>query len=103
MQVIDCHAHLEERMLKVPEIPTMNDPLPETPKFLVSLFRWLMNSPCHPLADRLNRSFMTPEGHLKLKGKIYEIYPSPDNATVAAALVAGHPLRCFKIGRGSSM
>lgn len=73
-------------------IPTMNDPLPETPRALLAILRALMSSPCHPLARRLNDAFYTPEGHLRLKGSVYEIYPRPDNASVAEMLAA-HPDR----------
>lgn len=103
--VIDAHAHLETRTLDVPAIadkmrragvdkvcliPTMNDPLPHTPEALLALFRTLMTTRLHPLARRLNDLFYTEDGNLKLRGKVYEIYPVPDNATVAQAL-ADHP------------
>jgi predicted TIM-barrel fold metal-dependent hydrolase len=107
MAVIDAHAHFEPRMLepdqlirkmdaagvdRVALIPTMNDPLPETPETLLAVVRALMNSPCHPVARKLNDAFYTKEGHLKLKGKVYEIYPRPDNRAVAGMLTA-HPER----------
>jgi predicted TIM-barrel fold metal-dependent hydrolase len=105
--IIDAHAHFEPRMLepapllakmdaagidRVMLIPAMNDPLPETPGALLAVVRVLMSSPCHPLARRLNDAFMTREGHLRLKGRVYEIYPRPDNAAVAA-VIAEHPDR----------
>ena len=74
---------------KVALIPTMNDPLPETPTGLLSFVRALMCSPAHSLANVLQRTFMK-DGNLKLKGKIYEIYSEPDNSQVAAVLRA-HP------------
>lgn len=107
MAVIDVHAHFEPRMLdldglirkmdaagvdQIALIPTMNDPLPETPDFLMTLFRTLMASPCHPLARKLNDQFYTPDGNLKLRGKVYEIYPRPDNQSVAD-VIAAHPDR----------
>jgi uncharacterized protein len=73
-------------------IPAMNDPLPETPAVLLGIMRAIMSSPCHPVARRINDSFMTDEGHLELKGKVYEIYPRPDNQSVAGMLAA-HPDR----------
>lgn len=107
MPVIDVHAHLETRMLDVPAmiaamdargidqvalIPSMNDPLPETPKRLLAVVRRLMRSPCHPLARVVAETTITDEGDLRLAGKVYEIYPRPDNAGVAAVLAA-HPGR----------
>jgi predicted TIM-barrel fold metal-dependent hydrolase len=107
MAVIDVHAHLDERMLDVPSIvrtmaahgvdkvaliPTMNDPLPETPEALLTVLRRVMCSPLHSLASVLNDQFMTPSGDLRLGGRIYRIYAEPDNATVAAA-IAAHPER----------
>jgi predicted TIM-barrel fold metal-dependent hydrolase len=107
MPIIDCHAHLEERMLDVPTmiarldragidkvalIPTMNDPLPETPARLLAVMRGLMCSPLHSLAHWINNRLMTPEGHLSLNGKIYHIYQRPDNAAVAEVL-RSHPER----------
>lgn len=107
MPVIDVHAHLEPRMLdvtsmlakmdarridKVALIPAMNDPLTEeTPEGLLEVMRWMMRS-CHPVARVVNAAFMTDDGNLKLKGKIYEIYERPDNVGVAAVLAA-HPTR----------
>jgi predicted TIM-barrel fold metal-dependent hydrolase len=101
--IIDCHAHLEPRMLdvaamiakmdrcgvdKIALIPTMNDPLPETPKALLGVIRALLDSPLHPCARALNWSLMTRTGDLKLRGTIYRIYATPDNQTVADVLAA---------------
>ncbi|KAB2890862.1 MAG: amidohydrolase [Kofleriaceae bacterium] len=107
MAVIDVHAHWEPRMLDVPAmlakmdakridkvalIPAMNDPLPdETPEALLKVLRFAMRS-CHPLAQALNVAFMTDEGNLRLKGRVFEIYARPDNAAVARVL-AEHPDR----------
>jgi len=104
MTVLDIHAHFEPRMFevepmraqmmshgvdKVALIPTMNDPLPETPAGLLGFVRALMCSPAHSLASVLQRAFMK-DGNLKLQGKIYEIYSEPDNSQVAAVPRA-HP------------
>ena len=77
---------------KIALIPTMNDPLPATPKALLTMVRTLLNSPMHPCARALNWSLMTREGDLKLRGQIYRIYATPDNQTVAEVLRA-HPDR----------
>lgn len=105
--VVDAHAHLEPRMLDLPAmirqldahridqvvlIPSMNDPLPETPARLLTVIRRLLRSPCHPVARAINAAVITDEGDLRLGGQVHAIYPRPDNATVAAALAA-HPDR----------
>jgi predicted TIM-barrel fold metal-dependent hydrolase len=104
--IIDCHAHFEPRMLdtervlakmkaagvdRVAMIPTMNDPLPETPERLLWLARRLMNSSVgRPLAERVHRATLTRDGHLKLNGRVFQIYRRPDNESVARLLEA-HP------------
>jgi predicted TIM-barrel fold metal-dependent hydrolase len=74
-------------------IPTMNDPLPETPERLLSLVRKLSRSKVGRLVvERIHRGLLTPEGDLRLDGKVYGIYARPDNASVAE-VVATHPDR----------
>jgi predicted TIM-barrel fold metal-dependent hydrolase len=106
--IIDSHAHFEPRMLdaervvakmnaagvdRIVMIPAMNDPLPETPHRLLSVMRRLMNSSLgRPLAERTHRALLTPEGDLRLGGKVYRIYSRPDNESVAR-LIAAHPTR----------
>lgn len=100
--IIDSHAHFEPRMLdlervvakmdaagvdRVALIPAMNDPLPETPERLLAVLRKTMSSRAtRPLAELVHRATLTPEGDLRLGGKVYGIYSRPDNASVAAAL-----------------
>ncbi|MEZ4264936.1 MAG: amidohydrolase family protein [Myxococcota bacterium] len=106
--IIDAHAHLDPRMLdlgpmlakmdaagvdRVALIPAMNDPIPETPKGLLTLVRHAMcHRPTRPLAHLVHRALMTRDGNLRLSGQDIRIYPQPDNAPVAAA-VAAHPDR----------
>jgi predicted TIM-barrel fold metal-dependent hydrolase len=107
MAVIDVHAHLEERMLDVPTmvskmdalgvdkvvlIPTMNDPIPGTPAALLTLVRVVMCSPFPAVARKMTERYYTPDGNLKLKGTVYNIYSDPDNETVAKA-IEQHPDR----------
>lgn len=108
--IIDCHAHFEPRMLDAPRvlgkmqaagvdrvalIPTMNDPLPETPERLLSAARFLMGRRLtRPLAERVHRATLTREGNLRLGGKVYGLYARPDNQGVAD-LVTQHPDRFF--------
>lgn len=106
--IIDCHAHFEPRMLdaahvlakmqaagvdRIVLIPTMNDPLPDTPQRLLWAARKMMGSRLtRPLAERVHRATLTASGDLRLGGKIYGIYRRPDNEPVAR-LVAAHPDR----------
>ena len=108
MEIIDSHAHLDPRMLdsdalirrmdrhgvsKVALIPCMNDPLPHTPERLLSALRVVMKQRLtRPLAELIHRATMTASGDLVLSGKVYRIYPRPDNQVVADAL-ARHPGR----------
>lgn len=106
--VIDTHAHFEPRMLDAAEllrkldraevsrvvlIPSMNDPLPETPERLITIARRLMRSPLtRTIAEAIHRATLTSEGDLRLNGRVFGIYSRPDNAPVAA-LCAQHPAR----------
>jgi predicted TIM-barrel fold metal-dependent hydrolase len=106
--LIDSHAHFEPRLLdaeriiakmdavacdKIVMIPSMNDPVPATPERLLALSRRLMRSRyTRPLAERIHRILLTPEGDLRLSGHVYGIYSRPDNASVAK-LIAAHPDR----------
>jgi predicted TIM-barrel fold metal-dependent hydrolase len=106
--VIDCHAHLEPRMLEVSKvlakmdaagvdrvaiIPAMNDPLPQTPDRLLRIMRRLSGSRLgRVLVERVHRATLTPEGDLRLGRRTYGIYARPDNAGVAA-LLGAHPQR----------
>ncbi len=108
MNIIDAHAHYESRMLDLPGmisrmdrhgisrvalIPSMNDPLPQTPEALLSALRHVMkHTVTRPLAELVHRALLTPERDLRLDGRVYQIYQRPDNAAVAAALRA-HPTR----------
>jgi predicted TIM-barrel fold metal-dependent hydrolase len=100
--VIDCHAHLEPRMLdldrliakmdaagvdRVALVPAMNDPLPETPERLLALVRGLMQSRLtRPAAELVHRATLTSGGDLRLGGQVHRIYARPDNASVAEAV-----------------
>lgn len=108
MDVIDAHAHLEPRMLepgrmiekldhagvrRVVLIPSMNDPLPDTPERLLWLARQLsQRATTRPLVECIHRSTLTADGNLRLGGKTIPIYRKPDNDAVAS-LVRAHPDR----------
>lgn len=104
MDIIDSHAHYDARMLELPAlvrqmdrhgiarvalIPCMNDPLPHTPERLLSALRHIMaRRLTRPLAEVIHRALLTPEGDLRLDGRVYQIYQRPDNQAVASALRA---------------
>ncbi|MEM9073496.1 MAG: amidohydrolase family protein [Myxococcota bacterium] len=106
--IIDCHAHLEPRMLDVPKalekmdgagvdkvvlIPAMNDLLPHTPELLLTVVRRLMRSRrTRGLAERIHRATMTKDGNVRIRGETVRIYPQPDNQAVADVLLS-HPER----------
>jgi uncharacterized protein len=106
--IIDCHAHFDPRILsperilakmdaagvdRIAMIPAMNDPLPETPERLLSVMRYLSGSRAgRVLVEATHRALLTPEGDLRLSGRLVSLYSRPDNAAVAE-LCAAHPGR----------
>lgn len=108
--IIDSHAHFEPRMLdldamvakmddagvgRVALIPTMNDPLPKTPERLLAVLRKLMQTaPGRLVAEGVHRALWTPEGNIRLDGRVYRVYARPDNGAVARAIEA-HPDRFY--------
>lgn len=106
--IIDCHAHFDPRLLaparvlakmdaagvdRIVMIPSMNDPLPETPELLLAVMRRLSRSAAgRVLVEATHRALLTPEGDLRLSGQVIPIYARPDNEAVAR-LVAAHPDR----------
>lgn len=95
--VIDCHYHLEERLLPVDQmiarmnqagidrvalIATMTEPIPEVPKPLVGLLQFLLAyRVMRPVGRRVIERF-DPEGGVKILGRVYRTYPHPDNGPV---------------------
>jgi predicted TIM-barrel fold metal-dependent hydrolase len=106
--IIDSHAHFDPKILDAPRIvakmdaagvdrvvmiPAMNDPLPETPERLLAVLRRLSKSRAgRVVVEAAHRALLTPEGDLRLSGKVVSIYSRPDNEAVAR-LVAEHPAR----------
>lgn len=103
MPVIDIHAHFEPRMLDLPAmvakldatgvdqvalIPAMQDPITEHSELLIKAMRFLLARGHQDLVERLGRRMYTPAGDLKLRGKVIEIYPMPDNQAVADVIAA---------------
>src|SRR5512143_689777 len=95
--VIDCHYHLEERMLGVPQMiarmdaagidrvalmAAMTDPIPEAPRLLVRFLQFILAHPVtRPVGRRLLDRF-GPEGGIEVLGRVYRTYPHPDNGPV---------------------
>jgi predicted TIM-barrel fold metal-dependent hydrolase len=108
--IIDCHAHFDPRLLtaesilakmdaagvdRIAIIPAMNDPIPATPERLLAAMRKLSgNAAGRVIVEAVHRALLTPEGDLKLSGKVVPIYDRPDNEAVAD-LCAAHPTRFF--------
>jgi uncharacterized protein len=108
MRIIDVHAHYEPRMLeagalleklnaravsRVVLIPSMNEPILESPTNLLRVARALARRTwTRPLVEAIHRRTLTPEGNVVISGKTIAIDARPDNASVAA-LCAQHPKR----------
>lgn len=95
--VIDCHYHLDERLLTVNEMisrmnangidkvalmATPNDPISEPPRLIIRMLQILL---FHPATQKTARIFIdnfTAEGNVRIGRKVYRIYAQPDNAEV---------------------
>ena len=99
--VIDCHYHLEERLLKTEELlqkmdvagvaktalmGCQVDPYPEPPSFLINLLHVLLTQGFLRSIGKLFVSQFDSAGNIKILGKSYQIYPDPDNAAVFATV-----------------
>ncbi len=99
--VIDCHYHLEERFLTIEEMirrmdacgidrvalmAPVSDPIEEPPVPLVKIVNALL---FNALTKKIGRGFVedfTPEGNVKITGRVYAIYPEPDNTIIFDAV-----------------
>jgi predicted TIM-barrel fold metal-dependent hydrolase len=107
--IIDCHAHLEERLLTIDQMlkkmdacgidktalmAPMVDSIPEAGPLLIRLFLFLLtHQPLRPVARLLAARF-TDDGAIKLPAGTFPVYPDPDNTLVFDA-VDKHPDRFF--------
>ncbi len=95
--VIDCHYHLEERVLTVDELVRemercgirkaalmggMVEPFTEPPRFLVKGLQVLLESTVLRGVGKALISNFTDKGDIKILGKPYQIYTDPDNEGV---------------------
>jgi predicted TIM-barrel fold metal-dependent hydrolase len=105
--IIDCHYHLERKLLtddellkkmdecevgKVALMGVINEPIPKPPEFLLKILRFtLTHSSFRFLAKVLAANF-TSEGDIKLPTGIFHLYPNPKNEPIFQA-VADKPDR----------
>ncbi len=105
--IIDCHFHLEERLLsrdrllakmdesgidKTALMAAMVDPFPEPPPALLRLLQFFLVHRSLRWAGRLSAARFSRSGGIKMPGGSFSIYPDPDNSPVFEA-VAAHPDR----------
>jgi predicted TIM-barrel fold metal-dependent hydrolase len=99
--IIDCHYHLERRLLtddellkkmdecevdKVALMGVINEPIPKPAEFLLNILRFsLTHSSFRFLAKILAANF-TPEGDIKIPAGVFHIYPDPKNEPVFQAV-----------------
>ncbi len=99
--VVDCHYHLEERVLSKPELIAEMDragiekvalmgsmiaPFPEPPRFLLRLLQFFLE---HRSLRKIGRVFVsdfTPQGDIRILGKPFPIKPDPGNQEVFDAV-----------------
>jgi predicted TIM-barrel fold metal-dependent hydrolase len=105
--IIDCHYHLERRLLpddellkkmnecevdKVALMGVISEPIPKPPEFLLNILRFsLTHSSFRFLAKSLGTNF-TPDGNMKIPTGIFQLYPDPKNEPVFK-IVADYPDR----------
>jgi uncharacterized protein len=105
--IIDCHYHLERKLLtddellkkmdeckvdKVALMGVINEPIPKPPEFLLKILRFtLTHSSFRFLAKVLAANF-TSESDIKLPTGIFHLYPNPKNEPIFQA-VADKPDR----------
>lgn len=95
--IIDCHYHLDERILKTSDliarmdetgverialIAGMVDPLPETPPIVIRMLQFLLTHSSLRFIGKAAAANFTDEGAINILGKIYKIYADPDNQPV---------------------
>lgn len=95
--VIDCHYHLEERVLTSQELLTEMDragidkvalmgsmiaPFPEPPRFLLRLLQFFLEQRTLRKVGKIFVSDFTPQGDIKILGKPFSIASDPNNSKV---------------------
>lgn len=95
--VIDCHYHIDTRMLPVDDLlrkmdtagidkvalmAPLNDPFPEPPAVLVGLMQYCLGHRSLRWMARMGATRFTKDGGVKLPGGTFAIYADPPNETV---------------------
>lgn len=99
--IIDCHYHLEERILTTSEflkemdragvdkaalMASMIGPFPEPPRFLLRILQTFLENRRLRVLGRLLVANFTPQGDVKILGKPFAIIRDPDNRPVFEAV-----------------
>jgi len=107
--IIDCHYHLERRLLsddlllrkmdecevdKVALMGVINEPIPKPPELLLNIFRFSLSHKSFHFIAKIMANNFTPEGDIKLPTGTFHLHPSPKNEPVFEA-VAKNPDRFF--------
>jgi len=95
--IIDCHFHLDERLLSIDQMlrkmdacgidktalmGLLNDPIPTPGHMLVNLFQFLLFHQRTRWAAKLLGAQFTEDGAIKLPAGAFPVFPDPDNAQV---------------------
>lgn len=105
--IIDCHYHLEPRLLpietllkkmddsevdKVALMGVINEPIPKPPEFLLQILRFALTHPSFRFLAKLLAASFTTEGDIKLPTGVFHLYRDPENEPVFRA-AASNPDR----------
>ena len=107
--IIDCHYHLEPRMLSMEKLiakmdscgidrvalmATMADPLPHASEFIQKIIRFSLSHRSLRFISRMALTRFTADGSIKLPAGDFAIYADPDNDAVFQT-VASDPDRFY--------
>lgn len=95
--VIDAHFHLDEGLLTIPQMlqkmdgagidrtaimASMVDPFPEPPAIIASMGQFMLKHRTFRRIGEALTSNFTPDGGINILGKVFKIYPDPDNRPI---------------------
>jgi predicted TIM-barrel fold metal-dependent hydrolase len=99
--IIDCHYHLERRLLsddelvqkmdeceveKVALMGVINEPIPKPPEFLLNILRFALTHSAFRFIAKMLAANFTPEGDIKIPTGTFHLHPDPDNTPVFQAV-----------------
>ena len=105
--IIDCHYHLERKLLtddellkkmdecevdKVALMGVINEPIPKPPEFLLKILRFTLTHSSFRFLAKILAANFTSEGDIKIPTGIFHLYPNPKNEPIFQA-VADRPDR----------